>query len=265
MRERPIRIGRSHAVGAAERRSLRRRRVRRRCRPMGGGGGHLFGGPEGALTPLRLEFGPYPPHPARSCYPLAARSALAGTATRVAELADGAGPTAHIPGDVAAATFAAADLSVGLRGHFREVSGARQKCVMCVRVATCRAVARPDAAAAAAALLVPRAHVAHGSPRPVHRVGAGCRAVPAPSQRCRSAPSWPAAEAARRPATNVTAAAPSCRRPARLVPPTAASEACAERLERARRPAGTPGVRPAGAIFAPREGAISPAPRLELF
>ena len=58
---------------------------------------------------------------------------------------------------------------------------------------------------------------------------------------------------AARPVTDVTATAPSCRRPARLAPPTPASEACAERLECARRPARTPGVRLAGAIFAPRQ------------
>ena len=128
-----------------------------------------------------------------------------------------------------------------------------------VRVATCRAVARPDAAAAAAELAGPRAHVAHDLLRPVWRVGAGRSAVAAPSQRRRGVPRWPAPAAARRPVTDVTAAAPSCRRPARLAPPTAASEACAERSERARRPARTPGVRPAGAIFTPRDGAISPA------
>ena len=77
------------------------------------------------------------------------------------------------------------------------------------------------------------------------------------SQRHRSAPSRPATEGARWPVTDVTAAARSCRRPVRLAPPAAASETCAEFLERARGPARTPGVRPAGAIFAPPEGAIS--------
>ena len=41
----------SHPVGAVERRSVRCRRVRRRLRPSGGGGGHLFSGPAGVPRP----------------------------------------------------------------------------------------------------------------------------------------------------------------------------------------------------------------------
>ena len=52
VRGRPIELDRSRTVGAVERRSLRRRRVRRRCRLMGGGGGHLFGHAEGVPPPL---------------------------------------------------------------------------------------------------------------------------------------------------------------------------------------------------------------------
>ena len=50
-------------------------------------------------------------------------------------------------------------------------------------MATSTAVARPDAAAAAAALPWPRARVAHDSLRPVWRVHAARSAVAAPSQR----------------------------------------------------------------------------------
>ena len=60
-----ILLDRSHPVGVVERRSLRSRRVRRRHRPLGGGGGHLFSGPQGVPRPLGLERVPYPPHPAR--------------------------------------------------------------------------------------------------------------------------------------------------------------------------------------------------------
>ena len=59
-------LDRSHTVGAVERRSLRSRRVRRRLRPPGGGGGHLFSGPRGVPRPLRLERVPYPHHPVRA-------------------------------------------------------------------------------------------------------------------------------------------------------------------------------------------------------
>ena len=62
----PIWLDRSHTVGAVERRSLRSRRVRRRLRPPGGGGGHLFSGPRGVPRPLRLERVPYPHHPVRA-------------------------------------------------------------------------------------------------------------------------------------------------------------------------------------------------------
>ena len=100
----------------------------------------------------------------------------------VAAAADGAAPTAHVPGVAATATTAAAGLSADLRDRSREVRAARKKRRECVRVASCTAVARPDAAAAVAALPGPRAHVAHDSPRPVCRVGAGRSAVAAPPQ-----------------------------------------------------------------------------------
>ena len=64
----PIQLDRSNAVGAAERRSLRRARVRRRCRLPGGGGGHLFSGSQDVLQPLGLELVPYPPHPAHGSF-----------------------------------------------------------------------------------------------------------------------------------------------------------------------------------------------------
>jgi len=47
----PIVLDRSHPVGAVERRSVRCRRVRRRLRPSGGGGGHLSSGPAGVPRP----------------------------------------------------------------------------------------------------------------------------------------------------------------------------------------------------------------------
>ena len=101
----------------------------------------------------------------------------------VAAAADGAAPTAHVPGVAATATAAATDLSAARWGRSREVRAARKKRRVCVRVATCTAVARPDAAAAAAALPGPRARVAHNSPRLVCRVAAGRSAAAAPSQR----------------------------------------------------------------------------------
>ena len=118
---------------------------------------------------------------------------------RVAAAADGATPTARVPGVVPIAIAAIIDFSGARRGRSREVRAARKKCRVHVRVATCRAVARPDAAAAAAALHGPRAHVGHGSPRRVCRAGAGRSAATAPPRCRRSASSWSAAEAARRP------------------------------------------------------------------
>ena len=100
----------------------------------------------------------------------------------VARAADGAAPTAHVPGAAATATAAAADLSADLRGRSREVRAARNKRRVCVRVASCTAVVRPDAAAAAATLPGPRAHAILDSPCPVCRAGAGRSAVAAPPQ-----------------------------------------------------------------------------------
>ena len=75
---RPTRLGRSHTVGAAEQRSLRRRQVRRRrCHLLGdGGGGHLFGAPdkkEDAVPPVFCAYsftalGPFRP-PVRGARP----------------------------------------------------------------------------------------------------------------------------------------------------------------------------------------------------
>ena len=84
-----------------------------------------------------------------------------------------AGPTTYIPGTAPIAVAIAAGRSAARQGRFCEVRGARKKCRMRVRVAACTAVARPDAAAAAAALPGPPAHVAHDSPRPVRRAGEG--------------------------------------------------------------------------------------------
>ena len=61
-----------------------------------------------------------------------ARSALAGTSTRAAERAGGFGATAHVPGVVAVAIAATADLSAAHRGRFREVRRVRKKRCMCV-------------------------------------------------------------------------------------------------------------------------------------
>ena len=46
---------------------------------------------------------------------------------RVAELADGAGPTARVPGVVAAAIATTANVSGGRRGSLHEVRAARKK------------------------------------------------------------------------------------------------------------------------------------------
>ena len=72
--------------------------------------------------------------------------------------ADGAIPTALVPGVAAAAIDAATDLCAARRGRSREVRKAHEKRRVCVRVASCTAVARPAAAAVAAALPGPPAH-----------------------------------------------------------------------------------------------------------
>ena len=125
-----------------------------------------------------------PSHPSRSLpSDRIARSALAGTSTRSAERTGGFGATAYVLGVVAAATTATADLSAAHHGHSREVRAALKKRCVPVCVATCTAVARPDAAVAAAALPWPLAHDAHDSRRPVWRVGTGLGAIAAPLRR----------------------------------------------------------------------------------
>ena len=146
---------------------------------------------------------------------MCARSAPTGASARAAALAGRAGPTTYIPSTIAVAVAVAADLCAGRRGRFVEVRRAQKKCRMRVREATCMAVARPAAAAAAAALPGPRACVTHDSPRPVCRVRAGCSAVAAPPQRRRGASSRPAVEAAGPSERVVTAAVRLRRRPAR--------------------------------------------------
>ena len=112
-----------------------------------------------------------------------ARPVLTGSSTRAAAPANGAPPMAHSPAVAPAATAATTDLFATRCARFPQVSAACKKRRMCVRAATCAAVVRPDAAAAAAALPGPHAHVIHDSPRPVCRVVAGRSAVAAPSQR----------------------------------------------------------------------------------
>ena len=177
----PIELNRSHPVGAVERRSLRRPRVRRRCRLTGGGGGHLFGGAEGvpAARP-RTRVLSAPSRPLLT--PAAARSALAGTSSRAAEPADGAVPMALVPGVVAAALAAAADISGPCRARSREVRAARRKRHLCVRVGHVRGRCAAGRRRCRRGLPGPRARVAHDSPRPVCRVGAGRSAVAAPPQ-----------------------------------------------------------------------------------
>ena len=69
---------------------------------------------------------------------------------------------AYVPGAVAATVAAITDLSAAHRGRSREVRITRKKRRVCVCMATCTAVARPDDAAAAVALPGPPAH-ARGS------------------------------------------------------------------------------------------------------
>ena len=114
--------------------------------------------------------------------PRMARSGPAGTSTAVAERAGGLGPTARMPGVTAAAAAAATDLSTDRAGRFAKVRAAPKKTLLAHVAVIGTAVTRPDAAAAAAALPRPRAHVTHASLRPVCRVGAGRSAVAAPPQ-----------------------------------------------------------------------------------
>ena len=76
------------------------------------------------------------------------------------------------------------------RDHCRRLCRARrllstgeQRAYKRLHVHACAAVARPDAAAVAAAMPEPRARVAHDSSHPVCRAGAGRSAVAAPPQR----------------------------------------------------------------------------------
>ena len=66
----------------------------------------------------------------------------------------------------------------------------REMTCMCARVATCAAIVRLDAAAAAYTPLVLLARVAHNSLRPVCRTGAGHRAAAAPPQRAVLSRPW---------------------------------------------------------------------------
>ena len=139
-----------------------------------------FGKPEKVRScPHSSKSGPFPPLLLAALLTVA-RFALAGNSMRVEAAADGATPTARVPGVVPIAIAAINDFSGARRGRSREVRAARKKRRVCVREATCTAVARPHAAAVAAALPGPRARVAHNSPRPVCRVAAGRSAAAAP-------------------------------------------------------------------------------------
>ena len=70
---------------------------------------------------------------------MGARSALAGTSTRVAAATGGGAPTACVPGDVTAAIEAIDDLSGARRGRSREVRAQKNTAGVHVLVATCRA------------------------------------------------------------------------------------------------------------------------------
>ena len=108
--------------------------------------------------------------------PLAAFSdhvGLTGTFALAADRASGFGATVYDPGFIVAAITAVTGLSAGRGGRSTEVSSASESGCVCVRAALCAAIVRLDAAAAAAAPLVPRALVAHDLPRPVCRADAG--------------------------------------------------------------------------------------------
>ena len=162
---------------------LQHRRRRRGSAPRWAGAGRrLLRASEGAPRPPRARIRAKSA-PSR-LWMLIHRCSLShvGTFTRVAAPIGGVAPTPRVP-DVAAGTAATtADLFGARRGRSREVRGACKKRCMCVRVATCAAVAWPDTVAAAAALPGPPTHVARDSPRRVCRVGAGHSAVAAPSQ-----------------------------------------------------------------------------------
>ena len=131
---------------------------------------------------------------------------LTGTSALAADRASGFGATVYDPGFIVAAITAVTGLSAGRGGRSTEVSSASESGCVCVRAALCAAIVRLDAAAAAAAPLVPRALVAHDLPRPVCRADAGHSAATAPSQRSLSASCLPAAETAGWPERAGTAA-----------------------------------------------------------
>ena len=76
--------------------------------PLGGDGGQLRGRLGGAQPPPQLAHAPHPPHPVALLMPHVACSVLSGASVRVAERADGGGPTARVPGIAAAAAAAVA-------------------------------------------------------------------------------------------------------------------------------------------------------------
>ena len=162
---------------------------------------------------------------------------LTGTSALAADRASGFGATVYDPGFIVAAITAVTGLSAGRGGRSTEVSSASESGCVCVRAALCAAIVRLDAAAAAAAPLVPRALVAHDLPRPVCRADAGHSAATAPPQRSLSASCLPVAETAGWPERAGTATVRS-RRPARAVSPSAASEVCVERARLALPPRG---------------------------
>ena len=98
---------------------------------------------------------------------------LTGTSALAADRASGFGATVYDPGFIVAAITAVTGLSAGRGGRSTEVSSASESGCVCVRAALCAAIVRLDAAAAAAAPLVPRALVAYDLPRPVCRADAG--------------------------------------------------------------------------------------------
>ena len=99
-------------------------------------------------------------------------------------IANGLAPTARVVGAFAAAVSVTADPSAARRGRSREVSGAREHACVRVRVRPrVRLLAPPDAAAAAASLLGPRARVTDDLPASF----AALSQATAPSQRRRCA------------------------------------------------------------------------------
>lgn len=77
--------------------------------------GQLLGRLGGAQPPPQLELVPHPPHPMALLMPRVALPVLSGTLMRVAERADGGGPTARVPGIAAAAAAAVAAVAAARR------------------------------------------------------------------------------------------------------------------------------------------------------